>query len=208
MQFKLSVTVASLLFFSASLATPYGGDLAERSTNPIALKRWAEVNSANVNYGSLSLLSLSHRRALYGELSPEQRSALWVAHAENFLTAHPELNSEQQAVVDKAIVRFKTPAGERSRDSDRVLEEEARSVLGWDQAARLLTVLGPAEEGDAQGPQPSEKLMKRMVPQCSCATGDSWCGIFSDCIWNREDCADQADKCGTGWEWDCDGRCD
>jgi len=206
MQLKFSVAAASLLFFTTAFATPYGGNLAERSTNPIAMKRWAEANREGVTYDSLSNLPMNFRQALYNELPKEQKTDLWVTHAEHYLASNPDLTPEQQEAVQKAIELFKTPVEERTSESDKAFEEECRSVLGWDQAARLLTTLGPAEDA-SKVQQTSAKLMKR-APQCDCSSGDDWCGAFSTCIAGRDQCLWQAKKCGLGWDWDCDGRCD
>ena len=73
----------------------------------LALFSWANVgmSQGDDDYVTISRLATAkERREFFVGLSPERKSALWRKHYQTALMKHPELTSDQKAVVNLAIV--------------------------------------------------------------------------------------------------------
>jgi hypothetical protein len=143
----------------ALLASP--GVSAQHSREPERERR----SLSAVVYKSMSALDMHERKVLFASLTADMKAAIWKAHLENFLEAHPSLSSNERAIVAAGIVLldaelFALPSSdpqwnERVRQPVEQLERAARLAFSPAVAKALLVDLGGAATRRAWGVAPS-----------------------------------------------------
>ncbi|MGW5931984.1 bacteriocin fulvocin C-related protein [Streptomyces anulatus] len=157
---------------------------------------WVDANMSQLprTYDEIVRHSIPYRRAIYDVLSPRERSQVWLEHFRKFRNDHPSLSAAQEKIVDELAEltpRVFASPGEHTPELRR-LSEAARRSLGLEQAAALLTRLGPDDGRSTQA-------------TCQCSMDDPyWCG-FRYCGPVR--CTPQSSGCGDLWMERCDGIC-
>ncbi|WP_152990741.1 bacteriocin fulvocin C-related protein [Sphaerimonospora mesophila] len=195
---KLGAGLGAALGLAVTGAIP-----AHAESGDAQLAAWLQANKHRLprEYNTFSNYSMSYRRAIFGELSPADRSRLWVEHVRRYRSTHQEtLSPAQDEVLSRAEEIFSNEAtfAGRPRTSDPQLDslkEAALAAFGPEETRLLLITLGPAED-----PPHDTELRK---PKCHCFTPDPVeCpgSCFSGgCDWQF--------GCGPGWMYQCNGLC-
>lgn len=168
------------------------------------IRAWILANKDRLpkTYSEISQYSVTYRKAIYAELSPQVRSQLWVDHVAYYRQAHPELTPNQERVIDKwgaQVADVSTFTQPPDVAADKLLQGEAVEAFGQEGAYALLAELGPVE------PTPSNQPA---IPVCECSVVSDWClPIFvRDCYWD-DHCYKTVDGCGSGYNYACNGGC-
>lgn len=156
------------------------------------------------------------RPIVYSRLDPVQRSAVWTAHLERYITDHPELTTDQTAVLYEALDLVSDPtvfaasptdeawdsvAGERVRS----LEGRIREAFSQEVARSIFASLGDSPEPTGLVPLKRAIGAASVIPVCSCSTASDWCGLNKHCLVST--CERQSSGCGTLWVYTCNGLC-
>ncbi|WP_147268023.1 bacteriocin fulvocin C-related protein [Spongiactinospora rosea] len=169
---------------------------------------WVRANNGRLprEYSQFIGHDLAVRRAVYRELTPAERSRLWVSHLREYRAAHPALTAAKNTVLEDAInVAAQEPvfaAGADPALDARLagLRRAAIEAFGREEARALLATLGPAGPVSPPG-----------SATCGCSTQDDWCATGSSCrgCANCSYCACTctASGCGTLWRYRCNGNC-
>ncbi|CAM5256765.1 hypothetical protein SALBM135S_01597 [Streptomyces alboniger] len=157
---------------------------------------WVEGNMSRLprTYDGIVRHSVPYRQAIYDVLSPQERSQAWLEHFRRFRSDHPGLSAAQERLLTELAEltpRVFASPGEHIPELRR-LSERARRSFGLEQAAALLTRLGPDDGRTARA-------------ACQCSQGDPhWCG-FGLCA--PVICSVKPSGCGDLWMERCDGMC-
>jgi hypothetical protein len=155
----------------------------------------------------MAALPIEQRKEIYGLLPAQMQSDVWTFHLESFLLDHPDLNSEQRAVVFEAIGLIQS--GVLAPDGSLLhLETRARATLPPDLMDAAFLELGP------QSTVNNAKLISRALADCECSTVSDYC-CFMDCPTSptpkcargRKSCTLVASGCGFLWQYGCNGIC-
>ena len=202
------VGVAAAVLTGRASAASAGG-------KPDPAREWARANRANLpqRYADFSGYDLSHRRAIFDELTPRTRSRLWTEHLQNYRATHPTMTDDQRQVFERALkmagqeTTFAGESHEGARPQRKDLREAAVEAFGIDQARALLAALGPAEDGSIAA-----------APKCGCNFPDDYCGSGTHCVGTCDPLAENpctdcyctgcsSRGCGTFWVEPCNGYC-
>ncbi|MFF3437594.1 bacteriocin fulvocin C-related protein [Streptosporangium sp. NPDC002721] len=147
---------------------------------------------------------MEYRQAIFSSLSPKSRSGLWVEHLKNYRTSHGELSEKQISIIDRATALLSSESTfiqGRGLDTDRRLREvreAAVEAFGHDEARTLIATLGPTENiNDTQA---------AALADCQCSNIDDWCSTSYSCV-SSTSCRWTPFGCGTGWVYQCNGKC-
>ncbi|WP_399007998.1 MULTISPECIES: bacteriocin fulvocin C-related protein [Streptomyces] len=157
---------------------------------------WVEANMDRLprTYEEMIRHPIPYRQAVYDVLSPQERSQAWLEHFHRFRSSHPSLSPTQERIIRELAdltPRVMASPSEHTPELRR-LSEAARRSFGLEQAAALLTRLGP---DDGRAPQAN----------CQCSQEDPyWCGL-AFCGPIR--CTTKPSGCGDLWQERCDGLC-
>jgi hypothetical protein len=130
-------------------------------------RAWVLANKHRLpqTYAEFSDFTLTYRRAIYQELTPETRAQLWTDHLARYLEVHPDLSPEQQRIIadaqevigrpDPREPGRPMPPALHSRLDD--MRRRAVEAFGRDEARDLLATLGPPERpgSNEKGPESS-----------------------------------------------------
>lgn len=197
--------LARIVQVGAGIAVVTGLMFADRA--PAAA--WVEANRDRLptRYDDVIAHPMDVRKAVYAEMSPQQRSQAWVDHLNAYRGGHPDLSAAQNKVVDDAVAVAATQAvfGQtRGPDVTRRLQDVRQAAIeafGRNEAAALLATLGPAQDVPPDDPEPR-------VRGCTCSTADDWCTNATHCEDKpEEDWCQENDGCGNLWLEDCVGLC-
>ncbi|HEX8073234.1 MAG TPA: bacteriocin fulvocin C-related protein [Pyrinomonadaceae bacterium] len=218
---KNIVVLFVALVMGVNLTYVFTTPLAQTGTEPQAQSK-IEREAAKL-YGSLNSLSLSERRALFNDLTPEFKAEVWKTHLRVYLTSHPELNEKQREVVLSAIAlitprlyTFAEDSPEWQKNVDeplRGLSQRFLEVFSRETAQPLLTVLGEAAAQEESSPVLIKKPALTFKPtshgvvngDCSCSTRSDWCSGESECL--KSACSESSWGCGTFGVYSCNGEC-
>ena len=163
---------------------------------------------------------LAYRREILRKLTGQERSDIWRAHIEGYITAHPELSSEAVAALeaarDAASPEALSAPTAASRGHIAVVASEVQNLLGREVAEYLLYRLGPKDGQFASREPITDKLANYVrqafvamafVEECDCAL-DFGCQAGMVCRSNLG-CTPDNDWPACGWFWNdiCDGLC-
>lgn len=173
-----------------------------------AVQAWVEANSGRlpVKYDEFVLYPMTYRRAIFGELTPEQKSRFWSEHLGRYLASHPHLTAEQVEVIQQAIA-LATPAtyaaqaaGEEGvEQASNQLKRDVVAAFGKDKSRLLFATLGPVESRHADSNTTT-------LNWCECYTWDDWCDTA--CFTTRPArCINTAWGCGFLGFSPCNGQC-
>ncbi|MEU0839465.1 bacteriocin fulvocin C-related protein [Streptomyces sp. NPDC005962] len=167
-----------------------------KASEPARAAAWVRENMSTLprTYDEIVRHPVPYRKAIFEVLTPGERSRAWLDHFAAYRTGHPKLSSAQERVMTR--LRELTPKvfAEPDRHSAELdaLAEQARRVFGFDEAAAILTRLGP-----------DDGLTVRR-PNCGCNMSDSWCGTL---YCGPVNCNPSSSGCGTLYTKPCNGVC-
>ncbi|MET8021834.1 bacteriocin fulvocin C-related protein [Streptomyces decoyicus] len=157
---------------------------------------WVQANMSRLprTYDEIIRHAIPYRRAIYQELSPQERSQAWLEHFKSFRAARPGLSASQGKIIQELTELtprvFASPG--RHTGELRSLAESARRAFGLEEAAALLTRLGP-----------DDGLTVRRAT-CRCSMEDAhWCGFYNCAPIN----CTPTSGCGDLWNEVCNGIC-
>ncbi|GIH74592.1 bacteriocin fulvocin C-related protein [Planobispora longispora] len=181
------------------------------SDSPSPAEAWVEANKANLpqTYEAFSAHDLSHRQAIFTELSPKVRSNLWVTHVQRYRQSHPNMSAEQQEVIRTAlelyrdVTTFAVLPTEETYDKLQSLNTAAIAAFGADEAHALLSNLGPQKPHIA-----SDQSTLAAASDCGCSADlPNNCPSYQPCRRGAYSCSSSGMGCGPGWVWPCNGMC-
>ncbi|MYW00085.1 bacteriocin fulvocin C-related protein [Streptomyces sp. SID3343] len=159
---------------------------------------WVEANMADLprDYAEIARHPLPYRKAIHRVLTPRERSRVWADHLRWYRAGHPDLTPAQNRIVDDAfaVVTTGLASGTAPREELHALGRSAREAFGPDEAAALLSTLGPVP------------AQASTAAACTCSTVDPYCSWLFDCG-TRIRCTRVPNDCGTLWNEDCNGTC-
>ncbi|HEX9986763.1 MAG TPA: bacteriocin fulvocin C-related protein [Thermoanaerobaculia bacterium] len=197
---KALVIVAAVL----SISLPhdaFGGSLTPADTDAEAI------------YSVVSAHDVSARKAVYRNLAPEMKAALWRLQLRRFAAQHVELDQRQRDLITAAALLLSETAFSNAIDGELQrgfvqLEEQVRLAFPRALAAEFFARLGPAAYEDVV---PGTTKVGRMsvearstVPNCSCSQASDWC-VSGTC--GGGICYFVQSDCGFFWRYDCTGVC-
>lgn len=182
-----------------------------------------EDRDAQTVYRMLSSRSLSERRVVFRNVTPEMRAALWRVHVRHFLDSHPELTPAQHTVIAQFLTLFSAELYRAHTDDPEWdamfgvpferMKESASAILTHELFHEALDVLGPlpAESAPAlTGVRTASMHLEPdfcvgcYAPDCECNLGSDWC-FGGTC--SADNCKGDSWGCGTGWQKPCNGMC-
>lgn len=192
---KIFVSGLALL---ASAALPLAA-----ATRPCeALRQWALENRAKLphDFAGLSALPMGERRALYGVLTADEKSAYWQEKVAAYLAAHPELGADQVEAIGVAAAALQPPVFAWHEAGEKPLakvEKEARAALG-DELVHAVFYdfdFGAADVRSTEGGEPCHCLVRE-----ECGMGGPYrCAGNPPC--------EPIIACGMGWTETCTKIC-
>jgi hypothetical protein len=191
MKKRIAVGLILFLAFIAPLSAEAGESCSE-------IQAWVAANADKLpfTHEAFNQYSSEYRRAMWGHLAAEVKSAIWTRQLELYLEAHPGLKPEQVDVIKQALYLatpelFAASALASSRVALESLRSRGATVFDRAELARILIPTGAPEPGPIV-----------MQPQCNCQDdwdcGDGYCG-YSRCS--------PTIGCGPGGFYDCFGWC-
>ena len=204
-----------------------------RTPNPsVAAMDWtasldpAELRAAASNIDAYPAL---YRRAIMTALPPADRSTAWREFFREYIGSHPELSTEQVAVMNDAIDvaspdAFTLPLKPELKDRISLVFANAQKVLGAGIANELFVTLGPARLERPNALPFTQRIADsvrswRVVraaaddpAECNCNIEMDTCDILPN-PWLR--CSElytcefdlSWPMCGPLWSWACTGWC-
>ena len=123
------------------------------------MQAWIAQNKDNLpaTYDEVVRFPPECRKFLYLELPPEMQSTVWRTQIERYRARHPSLNTEQQAVVDRATQVLCPQSFAISPDSPEwamfmaeleSLHDQSVAAFGKHDTFILLAQIGPGDEED------------------------------------------------------------
>lgn len=137
------------------------------------------------------------RVGVYRSLAKESQQQFWVHKVQEYRKENlGTLTDGQRSALDAAIDFFKS----RDFSKEDEMGKKVVDAFGHVQAKEILASIGGEPE--------KRGLEKRYDDDdiCDCCKdcSDWWCGS-DNC--HTADCIILGEKCGAGWNYDCDGRC-
>nr|MDQ3283844.1 bacteriocin fulvocin C-related protein [Acidobacteriota bacterium] len=167
----LFVVVLLSLMVSFAMTAQTRERAAGRTPQPVTLIAPPDVVAA---YDALSALAPAQRKALYSGLTTEVRAGLWKLQHQMYLADHPELSTEQRAVLN-GVIRQLTPqvylppslGGALSADRAELerLHQQAAEIFSPDEMNGIFFQLG----GD-RGARHNWQLATEAA--CDCSSND------------------------------------
>jgi hypothetical protein len=198
----------------------------------LAALEWAEANRVTLptTLPKFAGYSMLYRKAIYHELSLQQRRALWREHLSSFVGPDSRLTAKQQALVRSVIggINSYVAAPAKARDAlarDGLTAKRLKAEFGDQLAREIFTDLGGADPrtnetrtsvsntgtrelaSTVSVPNSQKSVKTESLPFCSCSVESDWCshGMCSDI---HHDCIATDEECGTLWCYTCDGLCE
>lgn len=230
----LAVAVLAVLNGSASRPVYLASDAVQHrapADEPIADEEVARI------YEELQTKAVRERAQILVQLSPVMQSAVWTRHFVTSLVRHPELTTEQRAVIQEALTIL-TPELFALERSDprwkelvdaplRRLQEKALVAFPDRKFAReLFTDLGPEPKAENVAPSKRDssdagtgtprlarpRIVAPDYDDCACSTESDWCewsmiGTIADVACRAEWCKFKSAGCGTLRKYSCNGLC-
>ncbi|WP_059006494.1 bacteriocin fulvocin C-related protein [Streptomyces specialis] len=191
-----------LLLAGLGAAAVLGAAPAARATD--RAQEWVRANLAELprDYDGVTAHPMAYRRAIFRELDPADRAALWREHLSRYRAAHPGLGAEQRGVLDRAEAFLRRDSAFVGEVTDELhgeyqaLKADAVAAFGLDEARAALATLGPA-------PTAAEDA------NCECNCGDDWCSDGCTCCVDGKPCwcTRTSAGCGLFFNYRCYGTC-
>lgn len=170
----------------------------------------AVEQEASKLYSDLSLLSVSERKQLYIDLTPELKSELWKVQLRLYLLKNSDLTNQQKKAIEEAIIFIKPQFYKIAPDSTdweekvnkpvQLLEKRILEVFPREAVREFLTNLGGSKSQASLNPSPLA------APEnCDCSSRSDWCGEGTSCE-NTSECR-ITQFCGTLGLYICNGVC-
>jgi hypothetical protein len=166
------------------------------------IRKWIDANRQTLprTYDELIAHPMAYRKAIYEELAPQARQAMWVTQLGRYRASHPRMTDDQQSALEAATAYL---AGDfLSPTADAIvtqrLAESAIGAFGRREAGALFATLGP--RSDTTGPAVVEDSCECNVDQDFCTL--SWCQHTG-----YNGCAVQPSGCGWLYQQRCNGLC-
>lgn len=227
--FRLAATLVLLWFVSmgTARAEETGASWCDD------LMKWIEANRTDLpqTYEEISALHPTYRRAIYGFLPAETKSALWRTQFERYLSGS-QLTEEQRSLLLEALqsVTPRTfalldgksrPARARLVRYFEDFEARALKAFGPERTQEIFSTIGPASIEDRFFSAPRELLTSStsLEPSpspdpspgpvaCSCSRSHKECPSGYTCTGNHA-CNRVTNGCGPFYaRVDCDGLCE
>jgi predicted PolB exonuclease-like 3'-5' exonuclease len=99
-------------------------------------------------YVEFSSHSESRRLAIYTDLDQNDRAQLWTEHVDRYQREHPDLTTEQQAILARARVlvsdssMFAGQVTDEMHEQFEQLKSQAIEAFGFEQAKSIIAKLG------------------------------------------------------------------
>ena|SRR2546421_11136 len=149
-------------------------------------------NETEQVYSSLNSVTLPTRRELFRHLTSQQKSAVWRYHLRRETKQHPELTTEQVAIIQEAFTLATADEFEQ-RSSLESLTIEIHEAFSGALAREIFAQLG----NSVKNHHAVDEL------GCDCSRTSDYCS--TSCFGNG--CAVADYGCGTFWVYSCDGLC-
>ena len=169
-----------------------------------ATQDWLRRNPGQItaNYDELIAQPEYLRRAIFGELSPEEQVALWRENTSRFVARYSgPLNAEQNAVIDRSTLLPGLYSSGSVPEALDYLKLDGEKVFGVTSATLLLGILGEPDSSDGQ---------RLAIPTCSCNVGSDYCP-WRNCVngatLGRCQPPNCCTGCGTLYAYGCNGCC-
>jgi hypothetical protein len=178
-----------------------GGRTSAAADTAAKARDWVAANRDRLpqRYDQLAALPLEYRRAVFAESSTQVRARLWLDHLDHYLATHPDLETAQTKILDRAhaLVPKVFAGGREATSAERArLKKDAIARFGFEEARAILATLGPSERRSPAAPR-----------DCECSWADSWCTPLLACTNYPITCEYSDSGCGDFWIWPCDGVC-
>lgn len=149
---KATTKSLSALLLLAVSAAPLAAATAPAPRSCDELKKWALDHRQELprDYQGLLAYELDQRRAIYGQLSAQEKASFWQQKLAAYVADHSELSAAQVAAIAKASAAFRPEIYGLDAGAEPLAgaEKEARAALGDAIATELFYGLGP-EKGAA-----------------------------------------------------------
>jgi|GEM_PF-3088651 len=169
-------------------------------------------------YSIILQLPPAQRKALFRALPPAAKSAVWIAHLDNFLRSHPELDSNQRAIVGAAIAivgalyESGSTQGNVSETASQ-LETAARLSFPPELLHQAFYDLGPTDTSSVIAFDSTLRVGTPMaadtdpvvLDDCTCNHEHDWCGSGQCAL---SGCKPVSVGCGFLMMSGCDGHCE
>jgi hypothetical protein len=175
-----------------------------------ALREWARDNRDDLprDYRGLLAFQLDERRAIYTQLSAEEKAAFWSDRLGVYVQEHPELTAGQLGAISEARAFLQadfyeaekpgTPAGALGEAERGLFADRMHALLGETVARDLLYGLGPEAPGQNAVESTDATCECRRVVECSVG----YCKSPS-----APPCTQTVSGCGIGGNLPCTGMC-
>jgi len=155
-----------VLVISLGLLSPVSGNDSTTTNADAFRKTLSPSESVALTYEALRLKPVQERATLVGQMPSSKQSAIWAHHLLTARAEHPELTSEQRAVIQEALalltpqlfeIDASSPQWKQLVDEPlRRFRERAKSVFESRLARELFTQLGPnIRESDRGSDRPA-----------------------------------------------------
>ncbi|WP_139140924.1 bacteriocin fulvocin C-related protein [Streptomyces oceani] len=141
-----------------------------RRRGPGRARSWVAANKDRLprTYAGITQHSVPYRKAVLAELSPAERGRAWSEHITRYRSAHTELTTGREAVLDEAsrVVPdlFRRGPGERAEVA-RPLEEAAKREFGRSEAVRYSPISAPPTRRRTCPRRSSVPVRRQVTPQ-------------------------------------------
>jgi hypothetical protein len=188
-----------------------------------AARDWAGARSSDELQKAASQiqsLPFEYRREVMRRLPPAARAGVWRGHIVSYAGQHPGLDASTQALLYNAASLATPEAFSNPTDELRtqlgVIAEQAKVLLGSDDADYLFYRLGPKDLKIASG-LPASQMLANFVrstfiveaapEDCDCAVSFG-CDAPNHCD-GAQTCTHITEWPACGWWWnsECDGLC-
>ena len=174
---------------------------------------------AQRTYAIITQLPLVQRKALFRSLSPTVKAAVWIAHLEDFLRRHPDLDSNQRAIVNAAMAtadnQLYEPAGPgqaNARELAAQLATAAHLTFSKELLDAAFYDLGDSSRSPTiafdssvrEGTPMASETDPVVLDDCSCNHNFDYCSS-GGCMLSG--CQPVPSGCGFIWAFACDGHC-
>lgn len=167
----LTKSLSAGLLILAFAAAPLAAATAPAPRNCDALKQWALDHRGELprDYQGLLAYEMSERRAIYGNLSAEEKVAFWQQKLAAYVADHRELSAAQVAAIGQASSAFRPEIYGLGAGSEPLAEaeKEARAALGDKIAQEIFYGLGPDKAAAAGLAGPAQS---GLLDTCNCAS--------------------------------------
>jgi len=172
-----------------------------------ALQAWVQENKDHLptQYDDFVKYPAHIRRAMFVELSADNKVQLWKTQVKHYVAVHPNMTAEQQRVIGalNALNASVYDAHVNAADAQGLkdLENNAIAAFGKNEVRTLFATMGPSSSPDAAESRPASTFY------CACSEASDYCGSGSNCS-PLTACTPKPTGCGFLYTYGCDGFCE